>query len=793
MTDRTQETTHCLLAALNYAAKGWRVFPAPRGTKKSHKSAKYSDGSNWGATNDPEQIKRDFARWPEANVGIPTGAANAFWVLEADTKEGHSVDGIASLRALEDQYGKLPATLRAESPSGSVHLYFKWPAGIIIRNSASKVAPGIDVRGEGGMIIAPPSIKVGVGAYSWTSNVEPADAPDWLIELVVAAGNSSDNREHVSNPDLTAPLPLVEAAVNKIANPDLDWESWNNIGMAIFAASSGSNDGFALFDRFSRKSAKYDAAKTFDKWRSYHSSPPNRIGMGSLVHWANATAPGWLHEYDDQLAARINAAGDDDENLQLIMAEFHIYDNQALSANNDQTSDDIQETAAEYLNLEEGVTLTDFLAYMPMHNYIYIPTRDLWPGASVNARIRPIPILDANGDPECDDDGTEKSIKATTWLDQNQPVEQMTWAPGLPLLIRNRLVSTGGWIERQGVSCFNLYRPRAIKPGDATQATPWLDHVRKVYPVAADHIIAWLAHCVQHPEIKINHAIVLGGRPGIGKDTLLEPAKQAVGPWNFHEISPKQVLGRFNGFLKSTIMRISEARDLGDISRYEFYDAMKSYTAAPPDVLRIDEKNIREYYIINCVGVIITTNYKDALYLPPDDRRTYVAWSESAKEDFTEEYWKMLWNWYYAGGFGHVAAYLATLDISAFNPKAPPLKTQAFWTVVDINRSPEDSELADRIDSLGNPKALTLKMLMDVGRSSDLSNWLTDRRNRRAIPHRLERCEYVPVRNPNAKDGFWKIQDTRQVIYAQAALAPADQFRAATELMEDLNSSEPPM
>jgi hypothetical protein len=62
----------------------------------------------------------------------------------------------------------------------------------------------------------------------------------------------------------------------------------------------------------------------------------------------------------------------------------------------------------------------------------------------------------------------------------------------------------------------------------------WLAHIRKIYPDDADHIIAWLAHRVQRPGEKINHALVLGGEPGIGKDSMLEPVKYAVGPWNFH-------------------------------------------------------------------------------------------------------------------------------------------------------------------------------------------------------------------------------------------------------------------
>src|SRR5262249_17956488 len=153
-----------------------------------------------------------------------------------------------------------------------------------------------------------------------------------------------------------------------------------------------------------------------------------------------------------------------------------------------------------------------------------------------------------------------------------------------------------------------------------------------------------------------------------------------------------------NGFLKSVILRVSEARDLGDFDRFQFYDHMKAYTAAPPDVLRIDEKNLREYSILNCCGVIITTNHKtDGIYLPADDRRHFVAWSDKVKEDekFQGTYWDDLWAYYENNGRAHVMAFLLNRDISTFNAKAPPPKTPAFWAIVDANRAPEESEMAD--------------------------------------------------------------------------------------------------
>jgi hypothetical protein len=422
----------------------------------------------------------------------------------------------------------------------------------------------------------------------------------------------------------------------------------------------------------------------------------------------------------------------------------------------------------------ESISIEDFRAYMPGHTYIYTPTREMWPAASVKARIPPIRIINHKGEPE--------TLSAPLWLDQNRPVEQMTWAPGEHMVIRDRLIVEGGWITRKGVTCFNLYLPPTIRLGDATQAQRWLDHADRVFGTDAEHIIKWLAHRVQRPQEKINHALVLGGNQGIGKDTLLEPVKAAVGPWNFFEVSPQHMLGRFNGFLKSVVLRINEARDLGDVNRFQFYDHSKAYTAAPPDVLRVDEKNLREYSIMNVCGVIITTNHKsDGIYLPADDRRHFVAWSERTKEEFPATYWNEIWRWYRDGGDRDVAAYLAQLNLVDFDPKAPPPKTQAFWDIVDANRAPEDAELADVLDKLGNPNAVTLQRIANEA-DTDFASWIRDRKNRRLIPHRLERCGYVPHRNPAANDGLWKVGDRRQAVYVKESLSMRDRIAAANKL-----------
>ena len=128
-----------------------------------------------------------------------------------------------------------------------------------------------------------------------------------------------------------------------------------------------------------------------------------------------------------------------------------------------------------------------------------------------------------------------------------------------------------------------------------------------------------------------------------------------------------------------------------------------------------------------------------------------------------------------------MAAYLAELDLAKFDPKAPPPKTLAFWDIVDASRAPEEAELSDILDDLKNPDAITLAKIIAKA-DEDFADWLKDRRNRRAIPHRLERCGYISVRNNDAEDGLWKVNKKRQVVYAKASLSLRDRLAAARRL-----------
>jgi hypothetical protein len=414
----------------------------------------------------------------------------------------------------------------------------------------------------------------------------------------------------------------------------------------------------------------------------------------------------------------------------------------------------------------------DFYAYMPKAGaFIYAPTRDIWPTTSVDAQVPWIP------------DTTGKDRPPGEWLLKHRAVHQWTWAPGQPELIRGKIVDAGaGFIERPGALIFNQYRPPVLVPRPGN-VDPWINLIERVFPEDVEPILDWLAHRVQRPGEKLNHAMVLGGEQRIGKDTILKPVRHAVGPSNFRDCAPSDVLGTWTDFTKAVILRINEARDIGrEFDRFKFYDHCKTLIAEPPETLRCNEKHIPQYYIPNLVGVVITTNHKtDGLYLPAGDGRHYVAWSPLTMNPFPEKYWIDLHHWYEREGYAVVAHYLKTRNLRHFNPKAPPPRTDAFWAMADDYRAPESAEMDDALDRLGRPDIVTIARIVAVADAS-FTEWLTSRENARIIPRRLDECGYVQVRNPDAIDGRWRLQSGRKPVYGRKDKPPAQLLTAARNL-----------
>lgn len=190
-----------LTAALAYAELGWRVLPlhsadrngcscGRRGCPSPAKHPRTRRGLK-DASTDEQQIKSWWSEWPDANVGVCCGAVGgpgdgqAEWLLALDVDARHG--GLESLASLEAKHGALPDSVRARTGGGGLHILLSAPSAV--GNSASRLAPGLDVRGEGGYIVAPPSQHASGQVYGWEDTCSPscaliAPAPAWLLELL---------------------------------------------------------------------------------------------------------------------------------------------------------------------------------------------------------------------------------------------------------------------------------------------------------------------------------------------------------------------------------------------------------------------------------------------------------------------------------------------------------------------------------------------------------------------------------------------------------------------------------
>jgi hypothetical protein len=178
-----------LQTALDYARRRWRVLPL-HGIIDGKCSCGKNDCGSPGkhprtrhglkdATDQEDIIRGWWAEWPSANVGIATGPESGFFMLGPDGQAG-----IDALVDLQRQHGPLPATPRVRSGGGGTHHYFAWPAEGGIVNRRNHRGMPIDVRGKGGLVVAPPSWHISGNRYCWEvppSDGELAQAPEWLL------------------------------------------------------------------------------------------------------------------------------------------------------------------------------------------------------------------------------------------------------------------------------------------------------------------------------------------------------------------------------------------------------------------------------------------------------------------------------------------------------------------------------------------------------------------------------------------------------------------------------------
>lgn len=176
------------VAALGYAARGWPVLPLHTATGTGGCSCGDPDCGSIGkhprtahglkdATTDPATIAKWWGLWPVANVGIRTGTPSGFFVLD--------IDGEEAARTLRESGRTVPKDALWQKTGRGWQVLFEMPADFVVKgDNTGAVAVHVDVKGEGGYIVAPPSTHANGNSYSWLTNVEPRPAPAWLLEAL---------------------------------------------------------------------------------------------------------------------------------------------------------------------------------------------------------------------------------------------------------------------------------------------------------------------------------------------------------------------------------------------------------------------------------------------------------------------------------------------------------------------------------------------------------------------------------------------------------------------------------
>jgi hypothetical protein len=301
-----------------------------------------------------------------------------------------------------------------------------------------------------------------------------------------------------------------------------------------------------------------------------------------------------------------------------------------------------------------------------------------------NALFRHIPCKSIHG--------KNPKVEASVSFDENRQTMGAKALVGITYAAGESVI-----VARDGDLYGNRWRDArpAVGSGDVT---PWLEHCRALVPNAdeLEHIFDVMAFKVQHPETKINHAVLHGGDQGSGKDTMWAPFIWAVcGPHlkNRGLLDNDTMSSQFGYALESEILILNELKEPDAKERRALANKLKPIIAAPPEMLTVNRKGLHPYQMANRVFVLAFSNDPVPISLDSQDRRWFCVWSHAPR--MTAQAAEKMWKWYKAGGFAAISGWLASRDVTAFNPGAAPMLTEFKMNLVEHGMSMAESYLVE--------------------------------------------------------------------------------------------------
>jgi hypothetical protein len=541
------------------------------------------------ASRDPDQIHSWWRRRPSANIGFIPGRSGTV-VLDIDTKKG--APGRESLAALEQEYGPLPATLRARTGSGNgaEHRYYQYTGEPI--HGRQGFRKGIDIVGEGGSpayVNLPPSMHKTGKRYEWINPGTPiAQLPTAWARLLREKKTKKkpknaekeahqENRTHTAEQlrDLLAYIPHATA---KDTDDPRDW--WVKVCTIIKGLPYLSDEvRYQLADEWSARGDKYDPEEQRKTWDSLNPEKPGwggkPLSLGTLVREAKLNGwPGW----DPAASKRLE---------------------------------------------------TDWVFILGTMHFRERAGNHEWNCKQFDAKF-----------------AYHFERKPSEGLLKNQQFERVdypTYFPGK----QERVVMDQ--LQEGTFKCWNCWQPNPLQPavGDVTK---FLDHISYMLPNPEEaHILLdYLAYQVKYPGEKVHWAVLLSGKQGIGKSYLTLVMQLALGVANVRLVDNKTIAEHFTGWQRNTQFIIVEETKLGSyVNIREVMNKLKPMITEP-------WCSIREMYSSPYVQpnrfnfLFLTNNSTDALSLDADDRRYCVL--ASPAEPREPEYYKELFTWTHNSG-----------------------------------------------------------------------------------------------------------------------------------------------
>jgi len=711
-----------LRAAIWYVGQGWAVFPL-HSVRNGQCTCGVTDCADTGkhprVQRGAKEASKDLAKigeWfgaaaPLSNIGIVTGLISSMTVVDIDIGPGKV--GGETWAELIASAGE-PDTLTARTGSGGAHVFFAYNSSL--KTSSNTLGKGVDVRNDGGYVVAAPSRHRSGGKYEWLTT-EKLGQPGALAPLPAHLSKKKETRGRPKKDDHTrSKYSIIQVKRMLEFIPSDDRDDWRHFGIILGREFARSDEAWEVYNEWSergggKKGRNHDEIMNQAFYELSQEESESQRTLGTIVH--KAIEGGWAPQVGE-------------------------------------------------------VPIEQFVYFAPANDYIYRPTNEHWIAASVDNAVSPM-----------NDDGhvmkasvwLARNMLATSQT--SEPDQDDDFIKGFD-------ARQGELIAQPGAAVYNTYRRPDMKlfeAGDARFAGKFVEHVQRVFPgpapapgqaTDADQLLDYLAHRAQRPGEKPRFAILMAGEQGTGKDTCIEMAKPALGHWNCSDIEPAALETDFNEYEAATLVRISETANLHEMNKWAFNEKTKTLIAGNPDASTINPKYGKKYSIRKYCGVILTTNHlSTGIYIPPGDRRYDVLQSATAAEmgiptdEDKKKYFNDIYSWFNDEGRAHVVAFLMERDISKFDPNVGQRKTAAHQSVVMSGKS-GDEWLDDAIHELGEPMHVRLDQVVELC----VNNGAKAGDVRAKISPAMTRAGYSLVRNPNAADGRWKFGKKKSSVWS---------------------------